>query len=63
MIDITTIQTYPVAPSLSSLQATNSKLNKSNEELKIVLGIIVIIGGAYFTYHIIKRYNENKSRK
>ena len=62
MIDITKIQTFPVAPALSSLQSANSKLIKNNEQLKTVVGIITIAGGAYITYLLIKRYNEHKKR-
>ena len=62
MIDITTIQTFPVAPVLSQLQTTNTRLSKTNEELKTVLIIIGVIGSAYITYRLIKRYNENKNR-
>ena len=62
MIDITKIQTFPVAPALSSLQSANSKLIKNNEQLKNVIVIITIAGGAYITYLLIKRYNEHKKR-
>ena len=62
MIDITTIQTFPVAPVLSQLQTTNTRLSKTNEELKTALIIIGVVGSAYITYRLIKRYNENKNR-
>jgi len=59
MIDITTIQTYPVAPPLASLQATNSSITESNKQLKTALIIIAIATGVYITYRLIKIYNEN----
>ena len=62
MIDITTIQTFPIAPALSQLQTANSTLTKNNEQLKNVLIIIGAIGGAYIAYRIIKKYNEDKQR-
>ena len=62
MIDITTIQTFPVAPMLSHLQTTNTKLSKNNEQLKTALIIIGVAGSAYIAYRLIKKYNENKQR-
>lgn len=62
MIDITTIQTFPVAPVLSQLQTTNTKLSMTNEELKTVLIIIGVVGSAYIAYRLIKKHNENKQR-
>lgn len=62
MIDITTIQTFPVAPALSQLQSANSTLTKNNEQLKTALIIIGAIGSAYIAYRIIKKYNEDKQR-
>jgi hypothetical protein len=62
MIDITTIQTYPVSPALSSLQATNSLISENNRQLKMALIIITITAGTYITYRLIKRYNEDKAR-
>ena len=61
MIDITTIQTYPVSPALSSLQATNSAISETNKKLKTVLTIIAIGTGLYITYRLIKKYNENNN--
>jgi hypothetical protein len=62
MIDITTIQTFPVAPALTALQATNSSISETNKQLKTALAIIAIAGGIYFTYRLIKKYNEDKQR-
>jgi len=62
MIDITTIQTFPVAPVLSELQTTNIRLGKNNEQFKTTLIIIGLVGSAYIVYSIIKNYNENKQR-
>jgi hypothetical protein len=61
MIDITTIQTFPVAPVLSALQATNSSISETNKQLKTALAIIAIAGGIYVTYRLIKKYNENNN--
>ena len=62
MIDITTIQTYPVAPVLSQLQITNTRLSKNNEQLKTALIIFGVVGSAYIAYRLIKKYNEDKQR-
>jgi hypothetical protein len=62
MIDITTIQTYPVAPVLSQLQITNTRLSKNNEQLKTALIIFGAVGSAFIAYRLIKKYNEDKRR-
>lgn len=62
MIDITTIQTFPVAPVLSQLQSTNTSLIKNNKQFKTALTIIGVLGGAYIAYRLIKKYNEDKQR-
>jgi hypothetical protein len=62
MIDITTIQTYPVAPVLSQLQSINTSLSKNNEQLKTALIIIGVLGSAYIAYRLIKIYNEDEQR-
>lgn len=62
MIDITTIQTFPVAPVLSQLQTANTRLGKNNEQLKTALIIIGVVGSAYLAYRLIKKYNEDKQR-
>lgn len=62
MIDITTFRTFPVAPALSALQATNSALSKSNNTMRNILILILVAGGAYVIYRIIIKYNENESR-
>ncbi len=62
MIDITTIQTFPVSPVLSHLQTTNTKLSKDKQQLKTALIIIGLAGSAYIAYRLIKKYNEDKQR-
>jgi hypothetical protein len=62
MIDITTIQTFPVAPVLSQLQSTNTSLIKNNKQFKTALTIIGVLGGSYIAYRLIKKYNEDKQR-
>jgi hypothetical protein len=62
MIDITTIQTFPVAPVLSQLQSSNTRLNKNNKQLKTALIIIGLLGSAYIAHRLIKKYNEDKQR-
>ena len=59
MIDITTIQTFPVAPSLSQLQTTNNMLTKNNEQIKTALKFIGAIAGAYIVYRVIKSIYED----
>ena len=60
MIDITTIQTYPVAPSITNLQLTNAAVTKNNEQLKTALNFILLAGCIYITFRVIKKYNEYK---
>jgi len=61
MIDITTFRTFPVAPAISALQATNSALSQRNNILKNILVVAIASGSAYFIYQIIINYNENES--
>lgn len=63
MIDITKLQTFPVAPVLSQLQATNTTLKKDNSFYKNVMVVLGIIGVGYITYRVIrneKEYDEGK---
>lgn len=62
MIDITTIQTFAVAPALETLQKTTTNLITDNNKLKTMLIGLAIGGGALITYLLIKKYYENKSR-
>jgi hypothetical protein len=61
MIDITSFRTFPVAPAVSTLQATNSALSHSNNILRNILILALAVGGAYVIYQIIIKYNENES--
>jgi len=63
MIDITTIQTFPVAPVLSQLQATNSSLQKNNSFYKNVLVVFGILGVGYIAYRVIRNQKEEDERK
>ena len=63
MIDITTIQTFPVAPVILQLQTANTRLGNDNKQLKTALVIIGVVGGVYITYRLIRKYNEDKERK
>lgn len=60
MIDITTIQTFPIAPSLSQLQKTNTMLTKNNQQIKTALKFIGVIAGAYIVYRVIKSIYEDE---
>ena len=60
MIDITTIQTYPVAPSITNLQLTNAAVTKNNEQLKTALNLIFLVGCIYITFRVIKKYYDDK---
>jgi hypothetical protein len=59
MIDITTIQTFSIAPSLKALQDSNELLAKENSNLKNVVIAFLVIGGLYVVYKVIKK-NEKK---
>ncbi len=61
MVDITSIQTFPVAPALSVLQTANNSINIRNKNLQIALTLFVIAGGTFITYHLIKKYNESRN--
>jgi hypothetical protein len=63
MIDITTIQTYPVPPKVSVLTQSNSQLKLENNRLKRTLIISGIVGSVIIAVLIIKNYNEYQSRK
>jgi hypothetical protein len=63
MIDITTIQTYPVPPKVSVLTETNSQLTVENSRLKRTLMISGVVAIGIITYFIIKRNYEYKSRE
>ena len=57
MLDITTIQTFAVAPTVIALQAMNQNLKNDNKNLQIALIIIVV---SIVAYKIYKNYNKNQ---
>lgn len=57
MLDITTIQTFAVAPTVMALQAMNQNLKNDNKNLQIALIVIVVTIVAYTIY---KNYNQNQ---
>ena len=57
MLDITTIQTFAVAPTVMALQAMNQNLKNDNKNLQIALIVIVV---SIVTYKIYKNYNQNQ---
>ena len=62
MLDITTIQTFAVAPTVMALQSMNQNLKNDNKNLQIALIIIVVTVVAYTIYknYNKKQYNESK---
>lgn len=59
MVDITTIQTFAIAPSLKVLQDSNKLLTKENTILKQTIVTIIVVAGLYIIYQMIKKNNEN----
>ena len=57
MLDITTIQTFAVAPTVMALQTMNQNLKNDNKNLQIALIVIVVTIVAYTIY---KNYNQNQ---
>ena len=57
MLDITTIQTFAVAPTVIALQAMNKILKNDNKNLQIALIVIVV---SIVAYKIYKNYNQNQ---
>lgn len=57
MLDITTIQTFAVAPTVMALQAMNQNLKNDNKNLQIALIVIVV---SIVAYKIYKNYNQNQ---
>ena len=60
MLDITTIQTFAVAPTVIALQAMNQNLKNDNKNLQIALIIIVVTVVAYKIY---KNYNQKQNNE
>lgn len=62
MIDITTIQTYPIPASISSLNNVNVSLTQENKQIKTVITYVVVAVCAYAIYRFIQIQND-KNRK
>ena len=60
MLDITTIQTFAVAPTVMALQAMNQNLKNDNKNLQIALIIIVVTVVAFTIY---KNYNKKQNNE
>ena len=60
MLDITTIQTFAVAPTVMALQAMNQNLKNDNKNLQIALIIIVVTVVAFTIY---KNYNKKQNHE
>ena len=60
MLDITTIQTFAVAPTVMALQTMNQNLKNDNKNLQIALIIIVVTVVAYTIY---KNYNKKQNNE
>ncbi len=60
MLDITTIQTFAVAPTVMALQSMNQNLKNDNKNLQIALIIIVVTVVAYTIY---KNYNKKQNNE
>jgi len=60
MLDITTIQTFAVAPTVMALQTMNQNLKNDKKNLQIALIIIVVTVVAYTIY---KNYNKKQNNE
>ena len=60
MLDITTIQTFAVAPTVMALQTMNQNLKNDNKNLQIALIVIVVTIVAYTIY---KNYNKKQNNE
>jgi hypothetical protein len=60
MLDITTIQTFAVAPTVMALQSMNQNLKNDNKNLQIALIIIVVTVVAFTIY---KNYNKKQNNE
>jgi len=60
MLDITTIQTFAVAPTVMALQTMNQNLKNDNKNLQIALIIIVVTVVAFTIY---KNYNKKQNNE
>ncbi len=63
MIDITTIQTYPIPQKVFLLSQANTNLKMENSRLKKNLIAAGIISGAIIVLIVLKIHNESKSRE
>jgi hypothetical protein len=62
MLDITTIQTFAVAPTVMALQTMNQNLKNDNKNLQIALIIIVVTVVAYKIYINYNKKQNNESK-
>ena len=60
MLDITTIQTFAVAPTVIALQAMNKNLKNDNKKLQIAL---IVIDVSIVAYKIYKNYNKKQNNE
>ncbi len=63
MIDFTKIQTVPVPPSITDLQATNGKLSKENKNMRIVIYVAAAVTIGCIAYFIYKKHKEDEASK
>lgn len=64
MIDFTTIQTFPTAPTLlKELSEANSKLQSDNARLSTAVKLILVVSCCCVIYHIYKINQIEKENK
>lgn len=63
MIDFTKIQTVPVPPAITDLQATNGKLSKENKNMRIAIYVAAAITFGCIAYFYYKKHNEDDASK
>jgi len=59
MIDLTTIQTFPVPEEIGNLQNKLSNVVEENKKLRKVMIIFIIVFAAYGSFRLYKTYKKN----
>ena len=58
MIDITTLQTFPIPQNIINIQQSNILLKGENEVFKDLIFTVVLLGGAYMAIEFLDYLND-----